>query len=276
LIQQIETLEYHRAAPIFETLSIHLAARAVLHGAAGGRVWVDDPHPPRSGLLQTGHRFHLAGEPANPAFIRGLHTVFNQEIIPQARQRGDQGFMLYCDSPEWERVLTAEVLDGCRLYPGAREYLELDLRLLEPAALEIPAGYRFTPVTRALVESADIYRPDDFIEDLLSERQSLDDFLENSFGACLLHGQQVVCWCLSEYNLEDRCETGIGTAPEHRRRGLAALAGALFSAQARDAGITRIGWHCWSQNQASAAAARRIGFQPVCQYTGIFVSIDPA
>ena len=56
----------------------------------------------------------------------------------------------------------------------------------------------------------------------MSERPSVADFLARSFGYCLVHENQIIGWCMSEYNNGNRCELGIETAAPFRRRGLAA------------------------------------------------------
>jgi len=64
---------------------------------------------------------------------------------------------------------------------------------------------------------------------MCSERASVEEFLAKGFGYAAVCNGGFACWCMSEYNLWDKCEVGIETAPEHRRRGLATLvASAMF------------------------------------------------
>jgi RimJ/RimL family protein N-acetyltransferase len=74
---------------------------------------------------------------------------------------------------------------------------------------------------------------------------------------------------MSEYNLGDRCEVGIETAPEYRRRGLATLVASAMLKHAADVGIKRVGWHCWADNAASVATAERLGLSRVAEYTAL-------
>lgn len=55
------------------------------------------------------------------------------------------------------------------------------------------------------------------VKEMQSERQSVRDFLDKSFGLCLVQGDGIVSWSLSEYNSEDRCEVGIATVEGYRR-----------------------------------------------------------
>ncbi len=78
---------------------------------------------------------------------------------------------------------------------------------------------------------------------------------------------------MSEYNAGDRCELGIGTAEEHRRRGLATLSGSAVIRGAVSRGITEIGWHCYAMNAASVATAERLGFTRVLENQVAWVAL---
>lgn len=52
------------------------------------------------------------------------------------------------------------------------------------------------------------------IEETQSERLSVEDFLQKSFGYCVIHDEEIVGWCMSEYNVSHRCELGIATIKE--------------------------------------------------------------
>ncbi|MFO7539301.1 MAG: GNAT family N-acetyltransferase, partial [Chloroflexota bacterium] len=100
-------------------------------------------------------------------------------------------------------------------------------------------------------------------EEMVSERPSIGDFLAQSFGVCLLHENEIVGWCLSEYNSGPRCEIGIATAEPFRRRGLATLMARAFIDRALAQGVYDIGWICWAGNRPSVATAEKLGFDLV-------------
>ena len=52
----------------------------------------------------------------------------------------------------------------------------------------------------------------------------------------------------------------------YRRRGLATLAVRATLEQCLARGYTEIGWHCWSNNRASAATALRAGFRQTVEH----------
>jgi RimJ/RimL family protein N-acetyltransferase len=95
---------------------------------------------------------------------------------------------------------------------------------------------------------------------MVSERPSVEDFLQRSFGVCLLYDETIVGFCLSEYNCAGRCEVGVWTAESHRQRGLGKLMSLALVEQALQRGLSEVGWHCWADNLPSAALALSAGF----------------
>ena len=138
--------------------------------------------------------------------------------------------------------------------------------------LLLPEDFLLRPVDRAMFDEP-IQDLDDLKEEMCSERSSPDDFLAKSFGVALLdaHRQNkmrvLAGWCLSEYNYADRCEVGIGTQEPYRRRGFATLMGMALIEEASLRGVTQLGWHCFTSNQASVATALKLGFRKEMDYT---------
>jgi RimJ/RimL family protein N-acetyltransferase len=101
---------------------------------------------------------------------------------------------------------------------------------------------------------------------MCSERPTVQDFLAKSFGVCLSRGDEIVGWCLSEYNCADRCEVGIEIVEPYQRRGLGTLLSLALVEMALSRSVTRIGWHCWASNTPSDATALKAGFELVEDY----------
>ncbi len=226
-IVELSPQEFHLVVPVFNGLDDHLAVPSVLNQSTTGRVWADRVDQPQSGLLRTGHRCYLGGAPDAPGFVDGLTRLFVETILPEERQRGNAGVQVYFDSGWGDLVQT--VLPGCKLYPGKRQYYEIALtRTMVLPQPDLPPGFQLAAVDQTLLNKPDLGNRDELIEEMHSERASVDDFLKHSFGVCLLYEGAVAGWCLSEYNLEERCEVGIATAEPYRMRGLATIQGLFF------------------------------------------------
>lgn len=279
MLTLLDPTQYPLVLPLFAVMDDQLAPLSLLHGSSRGEVYADDAMRPGAALLRVSHRYYLGGSPENHAFNEELHHLFTDRIFPAVRARGDGGFMVYYEDAGWGPVIEDTILAGCEIYPGPRQYYELDLDRpgwQPPSAPTLPDGLRLQAVDRALLERQDLTNLGELAEEMCSERDSVDEFLAKSFGMMILSETKVVTWCLSEYNLGERCEVGIATAEEYRRRGLSTLTGLAFIAQAQARGIRRIGWHCWTRNEGSVAAARRLNFSLVKDHQAYFVAVRPS
>lgn len=179
--------------------------------------------------------------------------------------------MVYAE-PEWENRL-GDLFAGKRPIRRQRQYFELDARQFEPQVV-VPDGYHLHQVDASLLTQEHLHNWDGLKTEMVSERPSLDDFLAKSFGVCIIHEDEIVGWCLSEYNCGPRCEIGIATDTAHRRKGLATLMATAVIQQALSQGIHQIGWHCWANNTPSSATARKLGFQLIDEAPAYLLFFD--
>jgi RimJ/RimL family protein N-acetyltransferase len=254
---------------LFHRHSWHLAVAAALAGEAQGQVLVEPKAAPSSGAVLVGHRLYLAGDPANQDLMAQLRRAMEER---ESLRGGYLG--VYPDRPSWREAVERSGLVEAVTYEGARRYYRLETAERSPSALGgVPEGFRIVPVDALLIEDAQLGNREALLEELVSERESAADFLERSFGIVLIHERAVAGWCLSEYNLDGRCEVGIGVQEPFRRRGLATLLGQTFIRQAVPADIREIGWHCWAGNVGSSATAERLGFALVGEYPAFVVKL---
>lgn len=264
------------AAPLFAGLDRHLAVPAVLAGQASGEAYVDSAPSPRSGLLLTGHRAYLAGDPGNRAFLATVRSVLERRFVSAGWEVGV--FTLYYDHPDWPAAIEAALSPGLKDIRALHQcYFLKDQRAeADTPSAEVPNGFRLAAADVSLVDDPARENKEALLEEMCSERASVTDFLARSFGLALLCENAVAGWCLSEYNLGRRCEVGIAVDEPFRRRGLATLLGHAFARQALAAGVTEIGWHCRRDNVASCATARGLGFSLVREYSSHWVALSRA
>lgn len=264
--------QYAQVGRLFQPLDHLLATTAMLNGSAPATVMVDDPDHPTAALACTGHRFHLAGWPHNAAFNGALGRLFDNSIYPPARAAGAEMFMLYYEPSEWEPVIS-EILAGKFPLHGQRQYYAFK-ELKTGWRAWLPEGFSLHRVDRALLDRAELKNLDALKEEMCSERPSVEDFLDRSFGVCAMIGDELAGWCLSEYNSGDRCEIGIETVEPYRQRGLATAMTCALVEEALSRGIARIGWHCWASNVPSARTALKAGFEKVRDYPVCYAWFD--
>lgn len=252
--------DFEKTRPLFTPLAAHhLAIESILAGLSPAAVYVDDVVEPRTAVTRINHRLFLGGQ---PVITPGLISLLAETIPAQSRAEGRDSFIVYT-APEWE-ALPGELLGGKRPIRRLRHYFELDARLFD-LPLVVPDGYRLEPVDGELLAQTHLQNLDWLKEEMVSERPSLDDFLAKSFGFCVIQEDEIIGWCLSEYNCGLRCEIGIATDEAHQRKGMATLMGTAVIQHALSQGIHQIGWHCWADNTPSSATARKLGFQLIAE-----------
>lgn len=264
MIYQLTKNDYEKVRPTLEGMNYHLAVNSIITGMTPARIYVDHPANPKAAFTWTKHRFYLAGDAGNDAFNGALNRLFTEEIYPQAIAAGMGGFVLHYSPGSWEDKIDVILKDR---FPTkhlrqlwAISELRRDWRRL------MPAGFSMRRVDRDLLAKAGLKNRDALIEEMQSERVSVEDFLSKSFGFCMLHGEEIVGWCLSEYNSENECEVGIETVEAYRRQGIATLTASALIEHALAQDMTRIGWHCWADNKGSIATARKAGLEKVTDY----------
>lgn len=204
---------------LFEGMGYHLGLYAVLHGGVSGEVIVDFPKQPHTALVSIyQRRFFLAGSPHNSAFIKELRNFFAGTIYPRFLEKHEKAFLVHYPPGDWPAAL-ADIFPGVDLIHAERQYYEYT-HLHRDRFPALPAGFELLSVDRVLLASQDLKNMDALVEEMCSERDSVEDFLQNSFGFCVIYQGEIAGVCLSEYNYLDRCEVGIFTMEEFRGEAL--------------------------------------------------------
>ena len=275
-MHKLRPSQFHRARPIFQAMDYNLAVQAILDGSVPAEIYIDDPTQPQVALTWNKQRYYLAGSPENQEFNEHLHhRLAGTSTSHQNESDHDLFILYYAPADAWEETLDT-LLRDMNPIRSEREYYTIQTAgdKSHPASAPLPEGFSLRYVDSDLLAQEHLGNLEDLLEELCSERQSVQDFLDRSFGFCLLHGDDVAGWCLSEYNTLGRCEVGIATFEPHRRRGLATTMASTLVEHARSQGISQVGWHCYASNVASAATARKAGFVKTVEYPVRFAYLD--
>jgi hypothetical protein len=144
-----------------------------------------------------GHRAFVVGR-ADVQARQQMADWWQSVVLHEIARVGLDGLVLHVDTA-WSKQITA-VCAPTTLQVYSRRAYRLDARGGN-WAVGLPAGFRLRLVDAALLADEGIQNMAYLTEEMVSERPSIDDFLAKSFGVCLLHEQEIVGWCLSEYNL---------------------------------------------------------------------------
>ncbi|WP_242942304.1 GNAT family N-acetyltransferase [Hathewaya proteolytica] len=99
---------------------------------------------------------------------------------------------------------------------------------------------------------------------------SKDDFLKNGFGFCIVNGNDIVSWCISDYVMGNKCEIGIETDEGYRKNGFATIVVSVCIKYCMENNIDHIWWHCFESNIGSQKTAEKVGFKLCKEYKPLF------
>ncbi len=260
----------HKAAGVFNPLTHHAAIGSILSGLTDAKVFVDNRDDPRCALTWTKSRIFLSGELGGEDLQRAAETI-GCKIKRDSVRRGAKYFMVYFD-PKISLSGLFQRLGGVKVHPDTRNYYELNAETREwgETASE---GFRLEVIDRRFL-STPYANLDKVREEMCSERASVEEFLEKSVGVCGLTGDEVVSWCMSEYNHGDRYEIGIATIEKHRRKGFATMTAGALIRRCLGLGFSRVGWHCWQRNEPSNRTALKLGFRFVESYPVYLLEVE--
>lgn len=244
---------------LFLALEDHLAVASMLTGLTPGKIYVDQPDDPQTGIAWFHSRVYVGGRPQSVQAWQDIYACLAHELIPQMQAARMTGFILHFD-PELPESLIAGFLSKDNIYPGTRRCYVFSPQATQSDVL-LAANYQMRPVDVCLLNEPELRGIDWLREEMISERPSVEDFLEKSFGVCLIHAGEIIGWCLSEYNYARLCEVGVAVAESFQRRGFGMAITRALLAEAFRRGYAEVGWHCWSKNRASAALAEHCGFR---------------
>lgn len=269
MIHELSANEYERARPIMEGVDHALAVDAVIDGTCPGSVYVDDMDAPRTLFAETPEGHYLVGYEGNEAFNRSLKDLIVSKILAEGEREGWWYFLVHYSPNSWEERLDAMFM-GRPVVKDYQEFYSFRKRRVDWRE-GIPSDFCMTRVDRGLMERKDLTNINRIRGWAEGNFGSIEGFMANGFGFCLMRGDEIVSWCMADCVSGDRCEMGIHTDERYRRRGFATLTLAAAVDHCLSNRLTHLGWHCWSSNVLSAATARRAGFEKVLDHHAFHV-----
>jgi hypothetical protein len=259
MLVRLQPGDASRALPLLAGKPHLLLLEAVIAGTAPGYVLVDNTDRPRA-LFAAGPEGHyLVGDPKVPGFYLSLKQHVRQVLIPRAYAEEWWYATVYYELG-WRRVITwlfgpdgdqpqAPLHTRQRYFAGAPAREGPDL----------PEGYALLPVDAATLSRTDLAGVERLSGYVCGDYASREDYIHYGFGVCLARGHELLGWSTTDCVVGQRAEIGIMMGGGHRRQGHGTLVARAMLAECARRGITRVGWHCFEQNVASAATALRAG-----------------
>jgi RimJ/RimL family protein N-acetyltransferase len=252
-VKLLASSETSRVLPLVAAVEIrsHLAlAHAVLEGRQEGVAFVDDPARLRTALLcpRNGFFFPL-GDPKTGAVDRFLPDLLAHHLVDKP--------LLIATSAAWQRKL-----DSLFAASALRTGYEYQRVALPDWRERVSPGLTMERMTAPVVA-----RWNEGIDPWVIEIWGgAEAFEARCFGFCLLARGRIVSFATACGIGGGEAEVEVGTMPEYRGRGLAALACSAFIEECLARGLTPA-WSSAAGNAPSAALARKLGFREMEEVT---------
>jgi RimJ/RimL family protein N-acetyltransferase len=255
--------QYHSTRPLFAALDYHLIIEAVFAGNSPATLFVDNLDSPKTAFMISPEGNFLVGDSTNTAFILGLQAWIDQNFI-----NGEEDeLVLESYSEDWLRVIES-LLVSRPPHHYDRYYYELTESKFESPPPLAPE-FSLQAITKDFIQRSDISNMDVVTDGIKGNWISEDVYFEKGFGFCILHENKIVSWSVVDCVVDERCEIGIHTDEDFRRKGLATSLIASVVDYALKQGFKRIGWHCWVDNWGSIGVADKVCFVQKRTYPAI-------
>jgi GNAT superfamily N-acetyltransferase len=214
---------------------------AVLGGGNAGRIFVDDPHQPKMGLVW---------ERDDGILYRGGETDWQvvAEMVSMLRQSGNVA-LAFRDVDPCVDLFPPDPDAGAECVELERPVHGSDLR----SFLVLPPGYEVYRMGRDLIEKSPR------LDETLFRYGDLDRYLQTGLDVCILHGDEFVCEAGADMDVGGVREAGIVTERPYRRMGFGTIAVAHLLLWCDELGCSTY-WDCVKLNTGSLRMARKLGY----------------
>lgn len=264
---ELTSVNFYKAAGLFDCLKQHLSIKGVITGTVPGRVFLSNDCA--TALLTSPQGIFLGGSVDNGQFFEKANQLLKEELLPKLASNGKLDYVLfYPVDGKWEGILEVVMKDLLPMRSGRMTFTH-NLK-----GIETSTDNSIVPVDCRLLERQDLIGLDGVISEILGGWPSIEAFVDKGFGCVAIQntdeGPTIISWCLTDWVVEDQCELGIETDESYRGNGWArkTALGALSLAKQR--GIQRVGWQCWSNNIGSQRTALSVGFNLHADFPVLF------
>ena len=254
---------------LFKEYHYQVSVESTLNGNLQGKIFVDDKNIPRSGLLINPEGLFLAGNPTNQEFNENLSKYMEDAIKNGTPIRDTDNLWFYIDNPNWKNQFS-HIFTSRKPFKVGRLHYKIKL---PPKKLETKPqkNYKIQRADNNL-DTSSMISPDDIHEWIAP---NLDDYLKLGFGAVLTQKNKIISWCTADCATTDRCEIGIITTADMRRKVFGSMTVNKALNYCHESGYREVGWHCEAHNYGSIATAEKVGFKKEKKYFAWVCMRDP-
>ncbi|MBU8878233.1 GNAT family N-acetyltransferase [Bacillus sp. FJAT-29790] len=230
---------------------------SVLNHYINGFVYADSKIPETVLIGIESGIYFVTGKEDNQEFNDFLFELYCQRKSEKLR------FTLFSSNENWDRVINERFKDCIKQM--SRYSFVYGNKQKTPDKNQFSGDYLIRRLNEELITNCSEFNADYYKE----YWGSVSNFMEKSFGFCILHKGKVVSECTSIFSSLKFSEIDITTNEDYRGQGLASIIAKTFIDHCLENNITPR-WDCDIINKSSIKLAEKLGFGNPMKYS-IFV-----
>ncbi|MDX5475040.1 MAG: GNAT family N-acetyltransferase [Bacillaceae bacterium] len=255
MIYELERSDFYRCKGLLSA-EVNVEVNAIIEGNNTGRVFVDNPTSPRSGLVLLGNN--------DGSFLIGDSTTnsFNSELknfILEDKSLGLEYFEVAGIHPLWNETILTIFNEKAIQKWTQKVYKIVEECYVKADSPKIEENYQTEKLTKDILTSNEITNSKEISATILESWRSIDEFLQLGIGYCVIYNHEIVSICFSNFVTANNQCIHIETNEAHRGKQLAKKLAHLFVHECFKHDLLPY-WDCTTTNVASVAVARSVGF----------------
>jgi len=249
-----------------------LEVKAIVYGVNPGRIFVDNKEQPTSGIVWLGDNdgFLFIGDENNEVFNSALNSFIDTFIKIEANKVGLHYFEAIGNHAGWNE--TIEKVFSNRSLKTWNQKVYLSQNTTPLTAPKMQERYTVVKITEELLQSKDISNVE-FLQNKIKESwQSVQTFLNQGIGYCILFKNEIVSVCISRFVVEKQHAIAIETLKEHQWKKLGEQVAVAYVNACLESGL-QVYWDCMEDNIPSVKLAEKLGLQNTYNYKGYYFAI---
>ncbi|PGX12826.1 GNAT family N-acetyltransferase [Bacillus sp. AFS033286] len=209
-----------------------------------GTAWVNNLENPTVAQVTIGIFTFYAGD---------SNAKETEELVRNIPDR----MLVIVNSEDWKKRL--ETFYGRKIDKFLRYKFKRNAEVFNRSKLQsfisvLPKGYELRRIDEDIVNNPTLHKAS---EDFTSQFQSVEDYINQGIGYCILYKGEVVCGASSYIIYDDGIEIEVATDQNHRRKGLATVVSAALILDCLEKGK----YPNWdAANTTSAKLAEKLGY----------------
>ncbi|SHH91188.1 GNAT family N-acetyltransferase [Virgibacillus chiguensis] len=254
-----------------------LEAIAIVENINPGRIFVDDVNDPASGVIWLGNNdgFIFFGNEQNEAFNHELNNFINHVIIPEAKKVQLKWFEGIGNHEKWNQVME-KTFEHRKLGKWNQKVYSLQQGDYKGNSKpEVEQAYKVANMCDFLFENDNnAIKNTAFLQrKILEYWDSVESFLRNGMGYCMVYQNEIVSVCFSGFVAGNVHCIDIETLKAHQGKKLAQRIAHHFVEDCMENNLVPY-WDCMEVNKPSVAVAENIGLRNIFNYVGYDFSLE--